>query len=384
MDFALGLETSARLLYSLPSRSSSGMKIKGAVLSSSRADCRDGGVYSVDRARFAQSLNMTDCIVEQLRSGEAFQLVRVVDSVDGTLKVVKIVSRSMIDDDAVLDGVKWLRRRRLNCPSYSKLVDNFNSPHDWYLVFECARVTLKDILAREDMDPLPVRHVRAIMHQLVNAVDSLHRRSMMHLDICPAMIEIVDPSTIEERVYTEEGCFVKKVVLCCTEIRVVFYGDVGSRTDRDVGTDQYRAPELVFGWASRSGTDTFSIGCVFSELLTGRPMFPPCSEEELYVLAKAHVFEAVLGEFPPDVVHSVSFMHQGLFNSSDELKGFYDLSEDLRGFLCSIKTIQEEIEDDDAEEVLRSMTMISPADRVHLSDVLSFAYFSRAGADSYD
>ena len=69
-------------------------------------------------------------------------------------------------------------------------------------------------------------------------------------------------------------------------------------------------------------------------------MFPPCSEEELYVLAKAHVFEAVLGEFPPDVVHSVSFMHQGLFNSSDELKGFYDLSEDLRGFLCSIKTIQ--------------------------------------------
>ena len=45
---------------------------------------------------------------------------------------------------------------------------------------------------------------------------------------------------------------------------------------------------------------------------------------------------------------------------------------------------QEEIEDDDAEEVLRSMTMISPADRVHLSDVLSFAYFSRAGADSYD
>ena len=45
--------------------------------------------------------------------------------------------------------------------------------------------------------------------------------------------------------------------------------------------------------------------------------------------------------------------------------------------------IKEEIEDDDAVDALRSLTMIAPADRVHLPDLLSFTYFTRFGAEDY-
>ncbi|PPR02113.1 hypothetical protein CVT26_008843 [Gymnopilus dilepis] len=324
-----------------------------------------------------------DCIVELLRSGEAFQLVRVVDFIENAFKTVKIVSRSVVDDSIILDNIKWLRRKRKNYARYSNLVADFNTSYDWYMVFECSRVTLKDILARDDMSPLPARHVRAIMHQLVDAVVSLHRRSMMHLDVCPATIEIVDPTTVKERVYTDQRRFVERIILRCAQIRLVFYGDAGVRTDRAAGTDQYRAPELVFGWTSKTRTDTFSVGCVFSELLTGHPMFPSCSQEDSYVLAKAHLFEAVLGDFPPDIVYRVSLTHNGLFDSSDELKGFYDLSLGLRESFKDLKTAEEEIEDDDAVDALRSLTMIAPADRVHLPDLLSFTYFTRFGAEDY-
>ena len=58
------------------------------------------------------------------------------------------------------------------------------------------------------------------------------------------------------------------------------------------------------------------------------------------MLAKAHLFEAVLGDFPPDIVYRVSLTHNGLFDSSDELKGFYDLSLGLRESFKDLKTAE--------------------------------------------
>ena len=86
----------------------------------------------------------------------------------------------------------------------------------------------------------------------------------MHLDICPAMIEVMSAVTVKEWQYDMDGRFVEKVcspyfnyhpfysvifqvVLQCSRIRLVFYGSAGVRTERSIGTDQYRAPELVFG-----------------------------------------------------------------------------------------------------------------------------------------
>ncbi|PPQ70877.1 kinase [Gymnopilus dilepis] len=339
-----------------------------------------GYVFLTGLVRFTVShvLGKRYCVVQELRSGSAFQLLRVLDVKTESINVVKVISRSLVDEKIVDGNMKWLRKWRCSEARHVQLLADFKTPFNWYLVFDCPKMTLKDVLACGDMCPMPARHVRAIAHQLIAAVSALHRRGMMHLDICPASIEITNAATTREWRYSLEGSFLKKVVLECCQIRLVFYGDAGIGTDVAIGSDQYRAPELVFGWASKFRTDSFSIGCVFAEMLTGDALFPPCHQEEHYMVAKAHLFEAVLGGLPADVVYRISLMHEGLFNSSDELRGFYDLSAGLRIYLSNARNIQNMIEDECELEVLTALTMISSSRRPRLSHVSSFTYFSRA------
>lgn len=92
----------------------------------------------------------------------------------------------------------------------------------------------------------------------------LHQGTNVHGDICPEAIEFTDPfclSTVEfrntmsnttvSRVSKSKRSIVHdfiwmQVVLSSTNICLAFYGDLGLR-ERFTGTDQYRAPELVYG-----------------------------------------------------------------------------------------------------------------------------------------
>ncbi|PPQ97065.1 hypothetical protein CVT26_001247 [Gymnopilus dilepis] len=351
-----------------------------SAVSSIRRRCDERLTTLFTRFTLYHVLGKRFCVVDELRYGHAFQILRVLDVVTETIKIVKVISRSLVDDEVIRDNIEWLRRRRTTEARHAELSEDFKTPFNWYLVFERPGTSLKEVLSRNDMQPLPRRHVRAIAHQIIKAVCW-----MMHLDICPETIELVSAATVMEWQYRMDGHFAEKVVLQCSRIRLVFYGSAGVRTERTIGTDQYRAPELIFGefgrrfkgWASKFRTDAFSIGCVFSEMLIGRPLFPPCDGEAFYVVAKAHLFQSTLGDFPADVIHRVSLMHEGVFDSSNNLRGLYSLSSGLRHYLEDAKNIQELVEDDDELDVLKALTMISSTDRSHLSHVLCFSYFTR-------
>lgn len=55
-------------------------------------------------------------------------------------------------------------------------------------------------------------------------------------------------------------------------------GEAGAFSDEltvYVATRWYRAPEILLGCASYTGAvDMWSVGCIFGELLTGKPLFP--------------------------------------------------------------------------------------------------------------
>ena len=132
------------------------------------------------------SLCHEDCVLEELRSGDVFQVLRTLDVVSERFQVVKVLSRGLLDDAVILNDVKWLQRRKLREARYalfrafrSLLIvilrcavfrREFSTPYNWYLVFDCPRMTLKDVLGRQEMLPLPSRYVRAVMHQLVTVV----------------------------------------------------------------------------------------------------------------------------------------------------------------------------------------------------------------------
>ena len=55
-----------------------------------------------------------------------------------------------------------------------------------------------------------------------------------------------------------------------------------------VATRWYRAPELLVGDTSYGrAVDIWAIGCLFSEMLTGEPLFPGESDiDQLYLITK--------------------------------------------------------------------------------------------------
>ena len=82
-----------------------------------------------------------DCVVEELRCGHAFQLLRALDVVTQSVKIVKVLSRSLVDDEVIWENIEWLRRGR------SGEIRCVVCPFDVYFIFFCGGVSMIVLLA---------------------------------------------------------------------------------------------------------------------------------------------------------------------------------------------------------------------------------------------
>eukprot|EP00744_Colponema_vietnamica_P004184 GILI01006284.1.p1 GENE.GILI01006284.1~~GILI01006284.1.p1 ORF type:complete len:797 (+),score=182.23 GILI01006284.1:184-2574(+) len=107
-------------------------------------------------------------------------------------------------------------------------------------------------------------HIRYFMYQLLKAVTAMHSVNVMHRDLKPSNILV------------NSKCAIK---LCD-------FGLVRSVTDGSSSPDQnksemtmyvvtrwYRAPEILLESDYGLPTDIWSAGCIFAEMLTGKPLF---------------------------------------------------------------------------------------------------------------
>jgi mitogen-activated protein kinase 15 len=103
------------------------------------------------------------------------------------------------------------------------------------------------------------------MYQLLKALKFIHSAAIIHRDLKPSNILINSDSYIKVCDFGLARCLTsssgKDVVM----------------TDY-VATRWYRAPEILLG-STKYGTraDMWSVGCIFGELLGGKPMFPGTS-----------------------------------------------------------------------------------------------------------
>ena len=133
---------------------------------------------------------------------------------------------------------------------------------DIYLVFEYMETDLHTVIRANILEPI---HKQFIMYQLLKALKFIHSAGIIHRDLKPSNILINSDSYIKvcdfglaRFITTSSG---KGVVM----------------TDY-VATRWYRAPEILLG-STKYGTqaDMWSVGCIFGELLGGKPMFPGTS-----------------------------------------------------------------------------------------------------------
>jgi serine/threonine protein kinase len=132
------------------------------------------------------------------------------------------------------------------------------------LVFEMLEQNLYDFLKQNKFTPLPLTSIRPIVQQVLTALLKLKQLELIHADLKPENIMLVDPVNQPFRV------------------KVIDFGSASHRnkavTNTYLQSRYYRAPEIILGLPFREAIDMWSLGCVIAELFLGWPLYPGSSE----------------------------------------------------------------------------------------------------------
>ncbi|KAK5835080.1 Mitogen-activated protein kinase 20 [Gossypium arboreum] len=132
---------------------------------------------------------------------------------------------------------------------------------DIYVVFELMESDLHQVIKAND--DLTREHYQFFLYQLLRALKYIHTANVYHRDLKP------------KNILANANC---KLKICDFGLARVAFNDTPMTifwTDY-VATRWYRAPELCGSFFSKytPAIDIWSIGCIFAEVLTGKPLFP--------------------------------------------------------------------------------------------------------------
>uniref|UniRef100_A0A671VK88 non-specific serine/threonine protein kinase n=1 Tax=Sparus aurata TaxID=8175 RepID=A0A671VK88_SPAAU len=132
------------------------------------------------------------------------------------------------------------------------------------LVFEMLEQNLYDFLKQNKFSPLPLKVIRPVLQQVATALKKLKGMGLIHADLKPENIMLVDPVRQPYRVKVIDfgsASHVSKAV-CSTYLQSRYY----------------RAPEIILGLPFCEAIDMWSLGCVIAELFLGWPLYPGALE----------------------------------------------------------------------------------------------------------
>ncbi|WIX81471.1 protein kinase [Amycolatopsis carbonis] len=110
--------------------------------------------------------------------------------------------------------------------------------------------------------PIAPARALALLDQVADALDTLHNRGLVHLDVKPANVLVTSKETSREHVYVADFGLTRR-------------GATGHRTRGGdfLGSPTYAAPEHLRGEPLDGRTDQYALTCVLYACLTGTPPF---------------------------------------------------------------------------------------------------------------
>jgi len=226
-----------------------------------------------------------------------------------------------------------------------RLFDIVHSEAKLYLVFEFLDLDLKKYMDKvekvgegEGMGP---DIVKKFTYQLVKGVNYLHSRRILHRDLKPQNL-LID----------KDG-----------QLKIADFGlarafGIPLRTyTHEIVTLWYRAPEVLLGSRHYStGVDTWSVGCIFAEMVQRQPLFPGDSEiDEIFRIFR------LLGTPDEDMWPGVSALPD--FKTSFPQWS----SKDLKSAVTSLN--------DTSADLLARMLVYDPSKRISAKAALQHDYF---------
>ncbi|KAG8386490.1 hypothetical protein BUALT_Bualt03G0154000 [Buddleja alternifolia] len=158
---------------------------------------------------------------------------------------------------------------------------------DIFVVFELMESDLHQVIKAND--DLTHEHHRFFLYQMLRALKYMHTANVYHRDLKP------------KNILANANC---KLKICDLGLARVAFSDTPTTifwTDY-IATRWYRAPELCGSFFSKytPAIDIWSIGCIFAEVFTGKPLFPGKS-----VVHQLDLITDLLGTPSADIISGV-------------------------------------------------------------------------------
>ncbi|CAD7697904.1 unnamed protein product [Ostreobium quekettii] len=189
-----------------------------------------------------------------------------------TRKLVAVKSLPLRDPDGAL-STEVLREasvhKELRHPNVVCLLSYTAERDRMFLILEAMDSDLaihcRGVREGRGFDPMGTK---ILMYQLLRGVGYLHEKGIVHRDLTPRNV-LLKYSAHRMQLKLADYGLSRSVALPCRVLTP------------QVVTLWYRAPEVLLGSTTYSEkVDIWSVGCIFAEMATGRPIFPGTSEIE--------------------------------------------------------------------------------------------------------
>ncbi|CCD69761.1 Homeodomain-interacting protein kinase 1 [Caenorhabditis elegans] len=202
--------------------------------------------------------------------------------------------------------------------NFVRAFECFNHKSHTCLVFEMLEQNLYDFLKQNKFMPLPLNAIRPILFQVLTALLKLKSLGLIHADLKPENIMLVDPQQQPYRV------------------KVIDFGSASHRskavTNTYLQSRYYRAPEIILGLPFNESIDMWSLGCVIAELFLGWPLYPGSSEYD-----QIRFIIQTQGLPPTSMLESASKLHRFF----KEVKSESPNHTNVGGSYYRLKTVEE-------------------------------------------
>ena len=213
---------------------------------------------------------------------------------------------------------------------------------------------------RKNPNVMNEQFFKKIAYQILNGVNYLHKKQIMHRDL-----------KLENILYDE-----KKDIARIGDFGLSrqFDYDISCQYT-DVGTYPYKPPELILGLTHYSTAfDIWSTGCIFVEIITGSHLFG--EDNDVGVLK---LMFNIFGSFNENILPDFkNFPNSHLLEKISQTEGI-----GLRNYILKKEKIIE-IKDDNFYDLIERMLCIDPTKRINAKDCLLHSWFSNMNRTSLD
>lgn len=246
---------------------------------------------------------------------------------------------------------------RLQHPNLVRLEEVAVGPvgNQFFLVFEYAAHDLTDILdSRQFMigESFTIADIKSLLFQLLSAVEYLHSRWIIHRDIKVSNMLFFDGQGV--------------LKLADLGLARTFSHMHSQPLTPETVTLWYRSPEILFdSFKYGPSADMWSVGCVFAELVLGKPLFPGDS-----LLDQLNRITNLLGSFDaywPEVLDLESYVTTVQANPYFENRTRQNFFDTFRNSLG-----------DYGLDLLDRLLRYNPDERITAAEALQHEFFKQA------